>query len=706
MSFRTKLIIFFISLGIVFLCIYSVIKSRDVKMNFIEFKKLIEADFESFDSVKKIFPKNSDEVKQRSKYAKDLLTQDIDAIIKITAKDRNFDNTAMALDNAHRKFRIVSNILNLLEMVSPDESMRNSCHEQVIELNNVFVDRVSCNKTLFEAFNDYVQNSSKNEKLNDEQKYFLQESLKDFKRQGLHLPDEMLEKVKKYEKEIAKLGSDFEANIAKDNGHILADETQLEGLSKEFIQCLEKDDQGKYIIKCDYPTYFEICEHCKCEDVRRDLYRIFNNRAWPVNIECLHGVIFNRDKLARKVGFKNYAELDLDSEMAKNLQTAETFIEELASKSKSKALLEMQKFFSDLPEGVKLDSFGKMQPWNYSYIKAFHKKKYFSIDEREVAKYFPVDKTLNAIFQVYQNFLNLKFEISKPAWSWHEDVLLIKVSDLDSGILHGYLFVDLYPRENKYSHACCAPLIPTQLKHDGKIVPAVTSIVANFPKARKDAPALLKFNDVHTFFHEFGHAMHDVLGATQMSNFAGLGVKHDFVEVPSQMFEEWIYDKDVLKKLSSHYQTGQVLPDELIDKLVALKKFDAGHFLVRQCVLSLIALEMFKDGKIKDSDSIVKDLYEKYIDYMLYDQQTHFQASFGHLIGYGAKYYGYMWSKIFALDLFYEIKKRGLTDSSIGKEFVSKILCKGGSVDPEQLLQDFLGRKPSQDAFLQDMGII
>jgi thimet oligopeptidase len=676
------------------------------EMNLTEFKNLVESDFESFDSIKKIFPKNSEDVKKYSGYSKDLLNQDIDGIIAISKSGRNFDNTAKALDNAQRKFRIASNILNLLEMASPDEPIRNACHEQIIDQSAFYVDKVSCNKSLFSSFNDYVQGNAKQEKLDAEQQYYLQEVLKDFKRQGLHLPDDLLEKVKGYEKAVAKLGLDFETNVAKDKSHILADESNLEGLSKDFIQCLEKNDQGKYVIKCDYPTYFEICEHCKCEGTRRDLYRIFNNRAWPVNIECLHGVILNRDKLARKVGFKNYAEMDLDAEMVKSLQTAETFIDELVKRSKSKALSEVQNFLKDLPEGVVSDSDNKMQPWNYSYIKAFHKKKHFSIDEREIAKYFPVDKTLDAIFQIYQNFLNLKFDVSTPAWAWHEDVLLIKVSDLDSGVLRGYLFLDLYPRENKYSHACCAPLIPTQLKSDGKIVPAVTAIIANFPKARKDAPALLKFNDVHTFFHEFGHAMHDILGATQMANFAGLSVKHDFVEVPSQMFEEWIYDKDTLKKLSSHYQTGQPLPDELIAKLIALKKIDAGHFLVRQCVLSLIALEMFKDGKIKDSDAIVKSLYEKHLDYMLHDDQTHFQASFGHLIGYGAKYYSYMWSKVFALDLFYEIKKRGLNNPLVGKELVSKVLCKGGSVDPELLLQDFLGRQPSQDAFLHDMGII
>ncbi|KKQ11787.1 MAG: Oligopeptidase A, partial [candidate division TM6 bacterium GW2011_GWF2_36_6] len=186
----------------------------------------------------------------------------------------------------------------------------------------------------------------------------------------------------------------------------------------------------------------------------------------------------------------------------------------------------------------------------------------------------------------------------------------------------------------------------------------------------------------------------------------GIGVvKTDFVEVPSQMFEEWMSDKSVLKKLSSHYQSGQPLPDELIDKLIFMKKFDSGSFVLRQCCLSFISLEFFKDGKIKDIDSITEALFEKYQSHLQFDDQTHFHASFGHLVGYGAKYYSYMWAKVFALDLFYDVKKRGLFDPAVGKELVAKVLSKGGSVDPEELLKDFLGRKPTQDAFLSDMGI-
>jgi len=702
MQFKAKIWVLGVAVG-VFCCVYFVARCR-CAMNFIEFKKIIENDFDSFDNVKKVFPKKSDEVKVYSKYAIDLLKSDVDSIINIKQEEHNFQNTAQALDAADRKFSIVASVLSFLEMVSPEKDIREACHESSIELNHFYVENVACNKKVYQAFNDYSHANFEKEKLTSEQQLFVKETLKDFERQGLHLPDDKLEKVKALEKELSKLGLDFESNLAKDSSCILADESKLQGLSKDFIDSLPRDN-GKVVVGCDYPTYFEVMQHCTCEDTRKDLYRKFNNRAWPINIDCLHGIILNRDKLARKVGFKNFSEFDLDSEMVKKLGTAEEFLNNLAIKSKKKASIEIENFLKDLPADVNINFCGKLQPWNLSYIKSCYKKKHFNIDEREIAQYFPVDKTLNAIFEIYQNFLGLKFEISKPEWAWHDDVLLIKILDSQTDILRGYLFIDLYPRENKYSHACCAPIIPTQLKDNGKIAPAVLAIIANFPKSQKDRPALLKFDDVNTFFHEFGHAMHDVLGATQMASFAGTSVKTDFVEVPSQMFEEWMSDKSVLKKLSSHYQSGQPLPDELIDKLIYMKKFNSGSFVLRQCCLSFISLEFFKDGKIKDIDSITKALFEKYQSHLQFDDQTHFHASFGHLVGYGAKYYSYMWAKVFALDLFYDVKKRGLFDPAVGKELVAKVLSKGGSVDPEELLKDFLGRKPDQNAFLSDMGI-
>lgn len=232
-------------------------------------------------------------------------------------------------------------------------------------------------------------------------------------------------------------------------------------------------------------------------------------------------------------------------------------------------------------------------------------------------------------------------------------------------------------------------------------------MIANFTKPTAHKPSLLKRDEVKTFFHEFGHALHAILGATEIASLSGTNTKRDFVELPSQMLEEWLHDKDILKKVSKHYITGQPLPDEIIDTLLQLKNLTTGYFVVRQAYLSSIALFYFKkaDNGTKDPYSIMKQLFTTMLPYIAFSEDNHFYASFGHLTGYSAKYYGYLWSKVFALDLFATIKQYGLLNPEIGKKYVTEVIGKGGAQDPNELLYNFLGREPNAQAFLQDMGL-
>jgi len=422
----------------------------------------------------------------------------------------------------------------------------------------------------------------------------------------------------------------------------------------------------------------------------------------------LRRLVAKRHELAVLLGFKNFAALDIDSEMAKSAERVENFLLDLIKKSTPKAKLEINLLLKELPIGITLDSNGRFDAWSLPYVKTCYKKKYLAIDEHEISEYFPVEKALDGVFSVYQQFLGLKFSISKPKWAWHEDVRLIQVNDANTSILRGYLYVDLYPRDNKYSHACQSGFIPT-IKNvkTGQITPSVALIIANFPKSTQDKPALLMFDDVLTFFHEFGHAMHNMLGSTELASHAGTAVKTDFVEMPSQMFEEWLYDKKVLQQMSCHYKTGQPLPDMLIDKLIALKQFDSGMFVLRQSVLSLYALKLFSNGENTDPHNLWQELSTNYVPFVRSEPESHFYASFGHLSSdmYASKYYNYLWAKVFALDVFYKVRKEGLLDAKVGRVLVDKILGKGGSVDPDILLKDYLGRDPNSDAFLKDLGI-
>ena len=297
----------------------------------------------------------------------------------------------------------------------------------------------------------------------------------------------------------------------------------------------------------------------------------------------------------------------------------------------------------------------------------------------------------------------------------------------------GYILLDLHPRDGKFKHACCdsivTPVIPsspnserderTRLRRAGpssgerkllalKHCPSVALIIANFAKPTPERPSLLKHSEVTTFFHEFGHAMHNLLGRVQMDGFAGCAVKRDFVEVPSQMFEEWMWDKDMLKLITSHYKTNEPLPDSTIDKMLELKKLVKGFRVHGQNAYSQLSLDLFKKGAQKNVDTIFRDIFVREAPYGYLDPSNHWYAAFGHLSssGYASKYYGYMWAKVFSLDVFDTIKNQnGLLNSEVGKKLTADLLGRGGSVDPDHMLKSFLGREPSLDAFLKNVGV-
>jgi thimet oligopeptidase len=264
----------------------------------------------------------------------------------------------------------------------------------------------------------------------------------------------------------------------------------------------------------------------------------------------------------------------------------------------------------------------------------------------------------------------------------------------------------LYPRENKYGHAAHAGVIHSIKQFYGQDnPPSVSFVVANFPKPTVDKPSLLKFDDVSTFFHEFGHAMHAMLGRTNIASFSGTNTKLDFVELPSQILEEWLYNKEILEKVSGHYQTGESLPDTIIDTLIKLKTFSSGAMIQGQIYYARIALAYYAQGADKDVYKIAQNLANTMTKNTIVDSENHFYASFSHLTGYGARYYGYLWSKVFALDIFEQIEKEGLLNAQVGQRYINEVIGKGGSIDPNKLLKNFLGREPNDKAFFKSLGL-
>jgi len=641
----------------------------------------------------KLFPKNPDEINNLVKKYITQTKNKIEKIIVLDQEERTYKNTAQELDNLSSidNISIFFSTLSALEMLSPEKEIREAAHHALLTLQKFWVDNVSNNVKLYKAFKSYANNNQDKENLSEEEKYFISETLQDYKRAGLDLPEDKLTQVKKINKKLGELGLAFETNIATDQTHILVTKQELEGINQEFINNLEKNSDNIYVLRTDYPTYFTIMDNCSVENTRKKFYLAFNNRAYPQNLEILKKIIKKRDELAKLLGFASYAHLDLDDQMAKNPEIARKFLTKLYKKASEKAQKEFEVLSKD----------NKIKAWDTRYIKNQYKKKYFNIDEQKIAEYFPSEKTIDKLLTIYEQFLNLKFKVSSIKNLWDKDTKLIEIYTKKDNTLLGYLILDLHPRANKYSHACQMTIVPAIENHG----PSLCIVVANFPKSTENKPSLLQLNDVETFFHELGHALHSILGKTSVGSFSGTSVKTDFVEIPSQMLEEWMSDKEILKKISGHYKTGEPLDNTTIENILQLKQFDSGDFLQRQCYLSMLALDYFAPGENKNPKEIYDHITSTMRPHVLYHEDDNMYASFGHLSGYGAKYYSYMWSKVYALDMFSKIKKHGLLNPEIGQKYIDKVLSRGGSVDPNILIKDFLEREPNQDAFLENMGI-
>lgn len=650
------------------------------------------------DDINRVFPSTVGEIEESVEFAKRAVLAQINAIIGADVK--SWLTVGDALDRIVDLVYPTEAALEVLMYTHPDAQIRQAAQKGVVGLSQYLVEHLSLNKELYAAFKDYAKNVVPTENLTSEQKYFIEESLKEFESSGLHLPDEKLAEVKQLLKDLTQLSQQFEVNIATDNRTIKASKEALEGLSENFVKGLKRDGSC-YVLGMDNPTYTAVMEDCSVTATRKKMYKAYNNRAYPNNKPVLKDILKKRDHLSKMIGFKSYAHLALDKLMAKTPERSYEFLHRLFENAQSKAQREFKEWTKELPKSVELTEGGKLHPWDMAYLKAQYKKKHL-IDDNELKQYFPMENTVNKLLSIYEKFFDLKFNFYDSKELWHKDIQIIEV--IKDNKLLGYVLLDLYPRDNKYTHACHCTVINSVKRHGVKC-PSLGIVIANFPKSTEHEPSLLKFWDVRTFFHEFGHAIHALLGQTEQFTFSGTSVKRDFVEMPSQMLENWLQDRDILKMVSKHHETGQPLSNEQIDKIVQLVQFDSGNFITRQIGLALVSLDSHAEGEDKDLDEISRKVSEVVSPNVERDPEVHFWASFGHLTGYSAGYYGYLWSDVFSKDLFEHIKEEGLLNPEAGRRYSEAILAPGGSKDPSDMLVSYLGRQPNQKAYFKAMGL-
>jgi thimet oligopeptidase len=619
----------------------------------------------------------------------------------IPKEQRTFDNTMLELDNIYNKAGNVYGCVYLMNNTHPDDAARNTAQECNAEFAKFF-NEISLDENLYRAVKDYSE-TTEAKSLTGYKARFVQKTVEDFERNGFALPKEKRDELKVINDKLSDLSILFQKNIAEVSDYLIVDETEIDGLQEDYKNARRQED-GKYKIDLTYPSYIPFMKFSNSESARKKLYTLYNNRAAAKNPEVLIKVLMLRQQMAELLGYNTYAEYRTGDRMAKTPQTVWDFENNLVDKLKEKARMDYDELLSVKRTKLGSDTINVIQPWESGYYNNILLKEKYDLDQNLVKEYFETNNVIDGLFQITQNLFGVEFEEVKNPSVWNKDVRLFNVKQ--DGKIISRFYIDLYPRPNKFSHAACFPMIGSKETEEGLQLPTAT-LVCNFPAPTADMPSLLPHGDVETFFHEFGHVLHSVLTKTKLSSQSGTSVSRDFVEAPSQIFENWTWNYESLKLFAKHYKTGEVLPKELFDKMLAAKNVGSGLGYTQQVyygILDFTLHDKYDPTSSKPIVEVMKELQNKITLYP-YLEGTEMFASFGHLMGYAAGYYSYLWALVYADDMFSVFDKNGLLDKTTGLRYRDIILSNGGSRDELEMVKEFLGREPSQDAFFKAIGL-
>ena len=702
----------------------------------------------------------------------------LEKIYAIPVTQRNFSNTLAAYDDILNELSNVASVEFLLFCTSPDESLRQVCNENSQKIQQ-FSSELVLDAQLYEAVKQYAS-TEEAKNLHGYQQKMLQEVLRDFQQNGLALPEEQQTILKDLQGQLIALSSEFQKNTSEITDFLMVSETEMAGLPEDYKKQHKEGEnnhgdnhgdnhENSYKIDLSYPSYLPFMQYSESEDARKALSFKYLNRAADKNLDVLQKVLVLRKQVATMLGFPSYAAQCHSNLMSKTPQTVWNFELDLVEKVRVKAKIDYQELLACKNEYVKennTENHTIINSWETGFYRNILLKTKYNIDNQIVKQYFEANNVLQGIFNIASKLFGIEFIEQKNITTWHEEVRFIEVKE--QGKLIGKMYLDLFPRANKYNHAACFPLISGKelsgnelsessnfdkdidnlfchseqswcdISQESDVMMSKTNnsdssqaqkdklsmslsnyqtpilaLVCNFPPATADKPSLLTHNDVETFFHEFGHALHVLLTTSPVSMYAGTNTKRDFVEVPSQWFEAWAWNYEALSLFAKHHESGEVLPKELFDKMLATKNLGSGLFAQSQLFYAIYDLtlhdtyqpENIENGENSENTTdILKKLQNNYTQFP-YKEGTHFQAAFGHLMGYAASYYGYMWAKVYAEDCAAKFEKHGMFDLATGKKFRESILAKGGSTEEFSQIVEFLGREPNSKAFLKSLGI-
>lgn len=610
---------------------------------------------------------------------------------------------------------LLSNQLLFYSSVSADKELRdasNKAEEYLTEKDLEQATRLDVFK-VFKKLYEKVKDSD----VDAETKKLLEKTVNDYRRIGLDLPEDKREEAKKIKLELSNLSIEFQKNMNENAEFEVFTLEELDGVPQDVIDGFEKTEDGKYKMTFKYPELFPVLKYAKNQQTRKTAFNGNQNKN-PENAEILKKLVEGRFKFAKLLGYDTYSNYILEDRIAKNQNNVMDFLNDLKAKLLPLGeddLARLNAFKNEDLVARGLEAQDEFYAWDTQFYNTLLLEKEYKVDHIKISEYFPLDLTIEKMFRFYEHLFDVKFvkvQNPDPKYLWHEDVKIFGVfQDIKSGkpVFDGYLVLDLHPRLGKYGHAANFGLGSGATRKDGSRVHPYTVLVCNFTKPTKEKPSLLKHNEVTTFFHELGHGMHNLLSKTKYLRFHGTHVPRDFVETPSQMLEFWTWSKNELKALSSHYITGEPISDDLIDQLVKSKNVNEGLFNLRQLFFGLFDMSLHT---LSTADEIEKlDINENWNDLtksvalVSNGGLTNIgYASFGHIAGgYQSGYYGYLYSQVFAVDIYYTLFKEDPMNAESGIRYRDIVLKRGGSLEILDILTEVLGRPPNNEAFLKEI---
>lgn len=656
---------------------------------------------------------SSTDYKPAIKKAIEICKQEIERIIS-NPESPSFQNTTEALEFTGQKLGRITSIFFNLNSAETSEAIQKIAQEISPWLSE-FKNDMILNPALFTKVKS-VYDTRGILNLDSEQTMLLEKQYKGFSRNGANLNEEDKGKLRKIDTELSKLSLQFGENVLADGNAFelhITHEKDLKGLpdgAKEAASLLAKNrNKEGWLITLDYPSYIPFVTYAENRELRKKLSIAFGKKGFQNNENNNEKIVLNivnsRHQRANLLGYETHAHFVLEERMAETPEKVLSFSNDLLRKAKPAALREFKKLESFAKE---LDGIDQLQKWDSAFYSEKLKKEIFNLDQEILKPYFQLENVIQGVFTVSKRLFNLTFEEVFTIEKYHEDVKTYRVKNT-KGEFISILYADFHPREGKRNGAWMTSYKSQQIKNNSNERPHI-SIVCNFTKATETKPSLLTFNEVTTLFHEFGHALHGMLANTTYRSLSGTSVSWDFVELPSQILENWCYEKEALALFAKHYQTGEVIPMEYVNKIKESASFHEGMQTLRQLSFGLLDMS-WHGGKTPENILSVKEFEAKaFSETQLYPDVSEncMSTAFSHIFqgGYSAGYYSYKWAEILDADAFEYFQEKGIFDKEVAAKFEEHVLSKGGTEKPMILYKRFRGKEPRPEALLKRAGLL